>query len=138
MSLLQIRGAFQDRLNDWTTDRDTTLRIAWQNVPFTPVTGETYLRVFLLPALTDSQDLEGKHRAYTGIFQINIVCPAGTGSKLVEDIAEELESLFPLNLRMATTSGPVLVYTPMSVGPALPDGGTFTLPVWCRYRMDTI
>lgn len=138
MSKRQIRAAFESRLSAWAAGRDTPLRIAWENAPFTPAVGESYLRAFLLPAPTGSQDLEGKHRSYIGIFQVNIIGASGTGARRVEEIAEELEALFPLSLRLATTSGTVLVYEPMSQGPALPDGGTFTLPVWCRYRMDTI
>lgn len=137
MSLLQIRGAFQGRLSTWATDRTPALPIAWQNVPFTPGT-YPYLRAFLMPAETDSLDLAGEHRAYTGIFQVNIISETNKGTLLVEEIAAELEALFPLNERIVVAGGEVLIYTPMSLGPALPDGGTFTLPVWCRYRMDTI
>lgn len=137
MSKRQIRSALESRLSTWAKGRSTPLQIAWQNVPFTPTT-HPYLRAFLLPATTDSLDLEGKHRAYTGIFQVNVIGETGTGAKAVEEVAEELEVLFPLNDRITVADGEVLIYTPMSQGPALPDGGTFTLPVWCRYRMDTI
>lgn len=138
MSKRQIRKAFEVRLSTWAAARDTPLRIAWENAPFTPTVGETFLRAFIVPAETDSQDLAGAHRVYTGLFQVSIIGEAGKGAKAVEEIAQELESLFPLNLRIPVTGGNVLVYTPISEGPAMPDGGTYTLPVWCRYRMDTI
>lgn len=137
MSKRQIRAAFESRLSAWAGSKTPAIPIAWENVAFTP-SNYPYLRAFLLPAATDSQDLEGKHRAYTGIFQVSIIGQTGKGAKAVEEIAQELESLFPLNLRIPVTGGNVLVYTPISEGPAMPDGGTFTLPVWCRYRMDTI
>lgn len=137
MSKRQIRSAFESRLNTWAAGRTPALRVAWQNVTFTPST-YPYLRAFIVPAETDSIDLAGDHRAYTGIFQVNIIAETGKGSKLVEEIAEEIAALFPLNDRMTVTDGVVLVYSPMNEGPALPDGGTYTLPVWCRYRMDTI
>ena len=137
MSKRQIRAAFESRLNTWAKAQTPPLQVAWQNVAFTPST-YPYLRAFIVPAETDSLDLAGEHRAYTGIFQVNVVGETGKGAAAVERIAEGLADLFPLNLRMPLDDGEVLVYAPMSEGPALPDGGTFTLPVWCRYRMDTI
>lgn len=137
MSKRQIRAAFESRLNTWAKDETPAVPVAWENVPFTP-SGYPYLRAFLLPANTDSQDLEGKHRLYSGIFQINIVGEVGKGPAQVEKLAEELDELFPLNCRMSVTDGIVLVYSPMNEGPAIPEGGTFTLPVWWHYRMDTI
>ncbi|NYT81435.1 DUF4128 domain-containing protein [Alcaligenaceae bacterium] len=136
MSKRQIRAAFESRLSAWSAGRDTTLRIAWENAPFTPVTGETYLRAFLLPAPTNSIDIAGKHRGFVGIFQVSIIGVSGRGSKATEEIAEELDKLFPLRLCIPARPRPVCVATPMSQGPGLPDGGTFTLPVWWRYRMD--
>lgn len=137
MSKRQIRAAFESRLSAWAGSKTPAIPIAWENVAFTP-SNYPYLRAFLLPAATDSQDLEGKHRAYTGIFQVSIIGQTGKGSKQVEDIAGELEALFPMTPPMETNSAPVFITHPMTQGPTLPDGGAFTLPVWCRYRMDTI
>lgn len=137
MSKRQIRAAFESRLKSWARAQSPVLQVAWQNVSFTPTT-YPYLRAFIAPADTDSQDLAGDHRLYTGLFQVSVIGETGKGAAQVERIAESLAGLFPLNLRIPVADGEVLVYTPMSEGPAMPDGGTFTLPVWCRYRMDTI
>lgn len=137
MSKRQIRAAFESRLSQWAKEQEPPLQAVWQNVAFRPTT-YPYLRTFIIPAPTGSQDLAGEHRAYTGIFQVNVVGETGKGSAQVERVSESLAALFPLNLRMPVADGEVLVYEPMSEGPAMPDGGTYTLPVWCRYRMDTI
>lgn len=137
MSKRQIRAAFESRLNTWAQEQSPAIRVAWENAPFTPTT-YPYLRAFIVPADTDSLDLAGEHRLYSGLFQVNVIGETGKGAAQVERIAEALTELFPLNLRIPVSDGVVLVYSPMSEGPAMPDGGTFTLPVWCRYRMDTI
>jgi len=136
MSKRQIRTAFESRLNAWANSQSTAIPIAWENIGFTP--SKPYLRAFLVPASTDSIDLEGKHRMYTGIFQVNIVGEPGNGPPQVEKIAEDLDKEFPLNMRMAVTDGVVLVYSPMNQGPAMQEADSYTLPVWWRYRMDTI
>lgn len=136
MSKRQIRTAFESRLNAWANSQSTAIPIAWENISFTPA--KPYLRAFLVPASTDSIDLEGKHRMYTGIFQVNIVGEPGKGPPQVDKIAEDLDKEFPLNMRMAVTDGVVLVYSPMNQGPAMQESDSYTLPVWWRYRMDTI
>lgn len=136
MSKREIRTAFESRLNAWAKDQSPAIQIAWENISFTPA--KPYLRAFLVPASTDSIDLEGKHRMYTGIFQVNIVGEPGKGPPQVEKIAEDLDKEFPLNMRMTVTSGAVLVYSPMNQGPAMQESDSYTLPVWWRYRMDTI
>lgn len=136
MSKRQIRTAFESRLNAWANSQSPAIPIAWENISFTPA--KPYLRAFLVPASTDSIDLEGKHRMYTGIFQVNIVGEPGKGPPQVDKIAEDLDKEFPLNMRMAVTDGVVLVYSPMNQGPAMQEADSYTLPVWWRYRMDTI
>lgn len=136
MSKRQIRTAFESRLNAWANNQSPAIPIAWENISFTPA--KPYLRAFLVPASTDSIDLEGKHRMYTGIFQVNIVGEPGKGPPQVDKIAEDLDKEFPLNMRMAVTDGVVLVYSPMNQGPAMQESDSYTLPVWWRYRMDTI
>ncbi|MFA5595940.1 MAG: phage tail terminator-like protein [Pusillimonas sp.] len=137
MSKRQIRAAFESRLSAWTKAQTPVVPVAWENTPFTPTT-YPFLRAFIVPDDTDSLDLAGDHRLYTGLFQISVIGEVGKGAAQAERIAESIAELFPLNLRMAVTDGVVLVYSPMSEGPAMPDSGIFTLPVWCRYRMDTI
>lgn len=135
MSQKTIRKLYEQRLATWAAAKP--ISVAWQNAPFTPPAG-AYLRAFLLPADTDSQDLAGDHRAYTGVFQVSIVAPAGQGSAAAETLAEELAALFPNNLPLSNGEFGVQIVSPCSAGPAIQDGNRYTVPVWFRYRADTI
>lgn len=98
----------------------------------------TYLRAFLLPAFTASQDLLGTHRLRVGIFQISIVCRAGQGPGEAEGIAAEIEAQFPLNLRLTTTGLTVQVISPVETARAITEPDAYILPVSFRFRADTI
>lgn len=136
MSTTLVRELFEGRLATWAAARIPSLRIAFEDVKFTPVTGETYLRCFTLPARTASGDLEGKHRLYTGIWQVNIVKPSNGGLGTAGAIADELETIFPVNLQLEDGSFMVSVITPMGPGPLITDSNISTIPVYCTYRAD--
>ncbi|MEL4167263.1 MULTISPECIES: DUF4128 domain-containing protein [unclassified Pseudomonas] len=137
MSHKIIRSLLESRLKAWAAARTPALRIAYQNVPFTPNNGETYLRAFLLPAGTDSNDLAGAHRLYTGLFQITIVTPTGNGPAGAETIADELAALYPLNDRLTRNGFTALVMTSVEPGPEQTEDTSFTLPMSFQYRADT-
>ena len=135
MSTKLIRSLYEQRLAMWAAAR--SLPVAWQNVPFTPPASGIYLRAFLLPATTDSLDIEGAHRLYTGVFQVSTVAQSGQGSGAAEQIAADLAELFPLNLRLTSGSFIVQILSPCSRGPAVQDGSSYMIPVSFRYRADT-
>lgn len=138
MSHAIIRQLYEARLKAWAAAQVPALRIAYEGVKFTPVTGENYLKAYTLPAATDSDDLEGAHRLYLGIFQVSIVTPSGNGPGKAEGIADQIASLYPLNLRLSRAALTVMVYTPVEPGPGIPEDATYTVPVSFRYRSDTI
>lgn len=134
-SQAKVRALLDERLYAWNEARSGPLDIVWQNTPGTPA--ETHLRPYLLPAGVSSDDLEGKHRRYTGVYQVNIVSPVATGPGLAEAIADELADLFPVNLRLIGEIT-VQVMTPVSPGPALQESHAWTLPVSFTVRSDSI
>ena len=138
MSHSTIRKIYEHRLKAWAAARVPALRIAYQGVKFEPQTGETYLKAFTLPASVDSEDLEGAHRLYLGIFQVSIVTPAGKGAGAAESIADELAALFALNLRLSRDGMTVMVYTPVEPGPGISEDTTYTVAASFQYRSDTI
>ncbi|MEA1029413.1 phage tail terminator-like protein [Pseudomonas sp. N-137] len=137
MSHKIIRSLLEARLKAWADARTPALRIAYQNVAFVPGDGETYLRAFLIPAGTDSNDLAGAHRLYTGVFQITIVTTSGNGPSASETIADELAALYPLNDRLVRNGITALIMTPVEPGPQLSEDTAFALPVSFQYRADT-
>lgn len=140
MSQSRIRQLLESRLKAWADARSPALRVAWENVDFTPADEETYLQAFLLPAPTVSGDLKGDHRSYTGIFQISVIVPKGNGAGAGEGVANEIATLFPVNLRLSIASPEfeVMVLTPMSIGAAQSEPDKYLLPVSAQYRADTI
>lgn len=133
-----IRSLFEGRLKTWATARVPPLPIAYEDVAFTPpADGSPYLRAFLLPANTTSEDLEGKHTAYRGVFQVSIVTKAGIGRGTAEGIADEIASLFPNNLALTKTTFTVYVRSPMATASAQQGDTTTSLPLSFQYRADT-
>jgi hypothetical protein len=138
VSTKACRIALESRLATWAAARSTPLRVAYENAAFTPATGETYLACYLLPALTTSEDLEGAHRGYRGVFQVSIVAPLNIGPGAADGIAAELDTLFPVNGSYTSGSVTVQVTTPASVATAITDESNYTVPVSFQYRADTI
>lgn len=138
MSEKIIRSIYEARLSTWAAAHSPVLKVAYENVDFTPPSdGSTYLRCFLLPADTDSQDLQGIHEAFQGVFQVNIVAKAGIGLGAAKSVADELRALFPNNLRLTKSGLTVQSISPCSQGPTQQDTNTATIPVWFNYRADT-
>lgn len=133
-----IRSLFEGRLKTWATARVPPLPIEYEDVAFTPPSdGSPYLRSYLLPANTTSEDLEGKHTAYRGVYQISVVTKAGEGRGAASLIADELAALFPNNLAMTKTSFTVYTRSPMSTATAQQGDTTTSLPLSFVYRADT-
>lgn len=138
MSDTLIRGAFESRLAAWASAREPQLSIAYEDVSFDPpADGAPYLRAFLMPANTDSTDLEGAHILYQGLFQISIVTAAGNGRGAASAIADEIRVLFPNNLGLTQSGLTVYVMSPLSTAGAIQGDTTTSLPTSFRYRADT-
>lgn len=131
-----IRSLFELRLKAWADARVPKLPIAFEDVAFTPPDG-AHLRAFLLPANPDSEDLEGKHVAYLGVFQVSVVTKAGSGRGAAGLVAEEIATLFPNNLALTKAGFTVFVRSPMSTAAALQGETISTLPLSFQYRADT-
>lgn len=138
MSNAAVRIALESRLGTWAAARIPALPVAWENVPFDPALGASYLRAFLLPADTLSADLEGLHRGYSGLLQVSVAVPINVGPGAAVGIADELAALFPVNGRYTSGSVTTQITGPASVGPAQQEPHHYVIPVSIRYRADTI
>lgn len=139
MSHKTIRSLYEGRLAAWAASRSPALTVGYQNKKFTPPTdGSAYLKCALLPAITGSEDLEGIHRIFQGIFQISIVDSKENGLGASEGIVKELSALFPNNLLLSKSGLTVYVRTPCTEGPAVQEAAKATIPVWFNYRADVI
>jgi len=137
MSHKKARAAYEGRLKAWAAAHSPVLSVAYENAPFTPVAGETYLRANLLPAATDSATLDGAHRAYIGVFQVLVVAPLNTGPGAAETIADELAAHFVNNARLTVSGLAVQQFSPAAVALAIQTDAAYIVPVSWRYRADT-
>ncbi|HCU0703702.1 TPA: DUF4128 domain-containing protein [Enterobacter asburiae] len=123
------------------------LPIAWPNIAFTPPDDAPYGRVYVLPAQTVGQDLEGQLRTYQGILQLNIIAPAGSGVTLARGLTKSVADAFPEGLPLVDgdltvyINGPPQVRQPIQDRPtSSPNGSTgsitYTTPVSMQYRAD--
>ena len=135
MSNKLIRSLLQGRMAAFAAAR--SLPVAWENVALTPPAGQ-YLRFNLLKAPTDSADLAGTHREYSGVCQISVFVPKGKGPTDAETLAADIAELFPLNDRLTSGSFSVQVTSPCSEGLPINGDTHFMVPVSFTYRADTI
>lgn len=123
------------------------LPIAWPNIAFTPPDDAPYGRVYVLPAQTVGQDLEGQSRTYQGILQLNIIAPAGSGVTLARGLTKSVADAFPEGLPLVDgdltvyINGPPQVRQPIQDRPTSSPNGTtgsitYTTPVSMQYRAD--
>lgn len=137
MSNKLVRRAIETELATWAAGEG--IPVAWENTQFEPEVGQTFLRAFLLPAPTESETLEGEHRAYIGVYQISIYVPINEGAGVAETILDGLDLLFPNNERF--TVGPsfqVQVISPVRAGPAIQSGDWYLVPASFEYRADVV
>ncbi len=132
----QIRAALEVRLDAFA--KEEGLRVAWEGRTFKPITRQSHLRAFVMPASSDSNDLAGQHRLYRGVFQVDLVMVSGTGMGDIERKAAQVIAHFPKNLRLPVENQFVQLISVMSMGPKLPQDGFIAVPLTSYYRMDVI
>lgn len=137
MSHAIIASIYEAKLIAWNAAKAQKLKIVFENTAYTPVAGETYLRAFTIPGDTASNTLGGDHRLYTGVFQVSIIAPAGTGKTETNPLVSELTSLFPLYARSTKDEVTVITMSPVDPGPGITGDSAYTVPVSFSYRADT-
>ena len=90
MSISAVRIALEGRLNAMTP----TISHAWENVPFTPVTGVPYAAAYLLPATPANPTMGDGYYREQGIFQVTLMYPLQAGPKTAADRAELIRAAF--------------------------------------------
>lgn len=137
MSDARIRYAFEAPLKAWAAARSPVLPLVLQNVA-TPAQGVPHLRGFLLPAQTVSQDLEGEHRGYRGVYKIGVFGKEGVGAGWADAVVAELEALFPVSVPLTRAGLTIYIVRPVSASPPVPETGWYHVPVTIGYRAEDI
>lgn len=86
-----IRAALETHLSNISGLPD----IAYENVPYEPTTGQSFIRVAYVPTLRRPA-VRGRNpqQEYRGIFSLNVYAPEGSGPGACEDIVESLLDAF--------------------------------------------
>lgn len=125
MSISAIRSTLESALDGMTP----AIQTAWQNVPFTPVTGTPYQRATLLLAEPDNREF-GASFQEQGFLQVDLCYPQSVGSNAVEARAELLRTTF----KRGTTIGSLMITATPEIKPAYNDGDRYVLPVRIRFH----
>ncbi|HHU3936674.1 TPA: DUF4128 domain-containing protein [Citrobacter freundii] len=112
------------------------LPVAWPNIAFTPPDDAPYGRVYVLPAQTVGQDLEGHMRTYQGILQLNIIIPAGSGVSQARGLAKSIADAFPEGLPLVDGDLTVYINGPPQIRQPIQGSIDITHPVSMQYRAD--
>jgi hypothetical protein len=134
VDLALIRQAFETRLDTWATANSVS--IAWENHEFEPVADQVYAEARLLPARTKDLFMDQTGRDYTGIFQVNLSMPLGTGAAAAMTLIDSLDDAFPGSFTQGGIR--VTLISPMSPAPALPVPDRYVVPVSTEYRVVTV
>lgn len=135
MTVARIRKAFEVKVATWAAAQNPAFKVAYENTKFTPPEGR-YARAFVLPGETTANDLGGKHRRYVGVLQVSLHLATEGGTAEASALVASLDTAFPLTSPLTADGLQVFLTSPMSAGPALPDGSRYVVPVSCRYRAE--
>ncbi|GAB2472158.1 hypothetical protein GCM10027082_24590 [Comamonas humi] len=130
MSIVAIETALEQHLLTLATPPP----IAWEDVAYTPTTNQGYLRVHHLHNHPRDLFIEGGPAELPGIFQVDVVWPAGRGKVEAKQLAERVATLFaPVQNLAAGNHRIELAQTP-SIAGGMPDEGWYSVPVSIFWR----
>ncbi|HBM7601456.1 DUF4128 domain-containing protein [Enterobacter asburiae] len=129
-----IASALATRLGTWADAEG--ISVAWENVPFTPPANEMYLAVHDMPVTPRTIDLGLRCRIYSGVYQINVVAPAGTGRTDVAALADRVAELFPEGQEIEGRGFTCWIDQTPGVFRGITTSVSYTVPVSLNYRAD--
>ncbi|EOY5741155.1 DUF4128 domain-containing protein [Enterobacter ludwigii] len=131
-----IAAALVAKLGEWADAED--IPVAWENVPFTPPSDGLYLAVHDMPATPRTVDLGLRCRTYSGVYQINVVAPAGSGRTSAVALAGRVAELFPEGLGIEGNDFTCWISSQPGIFRGVPTSVSYTVPVSLNYRADII
>ncbi|BBJ63338.1 DUF4128 domain-containing protein [Enterobacter asburiae] len=129
-----IASALAARLGAWADAEG--ISVAWENVPFTPPANEMYLAVHDMPVTPRTIDLGLRCRTYSGVYQINVVAPAGSGRTSVVALADRVAELFPEGQEIEGRGFTCWIDQTPGVFRGITTSVSYTVPVSLNYRAD--
>ena len=129
MSQPTIRAALEAALASLAPAIDT----AWQNVPYTPITGRPYQAAYLLPAEPNNYSMGDSSRQERGVFQVSLMYPPGQGSAAAGARAEMIATLFRRGASFTKDGITVQIERTPEIADGREDGDRWMVPVKIRY-----
>ena len=129
-----IASALAARLGAWADAEG--ISVAWENVPFTPPANEMYLAVHDMPVTPRTIDLGLRCRTYSGVYQINVVAPAGSGRTSVVALADRVAELFPEGQEIEGRGFTCWIDQTPGVFRGITTSVSYIVPVSLNYRAD--
>jgi hypothetical protein len=130
MSHRKISAALSSRLNTLTDAPP----IAFENVPFTPVEGTTWLRESYLPATSSTVGMEpGGSTDFIGVYQVSIYAPLDDYKFESHQLIDSITAHFARGT-MLVFEGQSVVVEQVNVAQGLASGGWWLMPVSVNWR----
>jgi len=128
-----IRAALEVKLTSIADLPD----VAWENLTFTPTTGQSFVKPRLVPTVREPA-VRGLNpqQYYQGIFRVDCFVPEGLGPRAADDLADKIIDAFEATTDVTNGSTIVSIrYAEREQG--MPDGAFFMVPVnvgWYIYN----
>ncbi len=120
-----IRAALETHLSNIAGLPD----VAWENLTFSPTTGQSYVKPRLIPTVRQPA-VRGLNPQiyYQGIFRVDCFVPEGLGPAAADDLADKIIDAFEATTDVTDGSTTVSIrYAEREQG--MPDGAHFMVPV---------
>lgn len=125
MSILDIRQALENAVNSISNP----IAIAWENVPFTPVSGVPYMQVYLMRGQPENPEMGHGFRE-VGVLQCNLFYPiTTTGTALAETKAEQIRAKFPRGASFTKNDTIVTIRYTAEIGRGDRIDGYYMIPI---------
>lgn len=139
MSDQRIRAAFETALATWAAAQSPALPVVYQHLEPDQDTQEaiatkSYVRAWIMPAPDKCLDMAGKHREYSGIFQVDLCLADVRGHGAATEFAASLDDTFDTDAPLENTGLKVWITLPMTEGPAREEDSHYVVPVYCAYQ----
>ena len=128
MSIASVRAALETKLATITP----AIATAYENTPYTPVSGTPYQACYLLPVTENPTMGDGYYRL-AGIFQVTLFYPLQTGPAAAAARAELIRTAFKRGTSMVSGSVTVIVERTPDILQGRVDGDRWALPVRVRF-----
>lgn len=135
MSHSRVRALFNTALIAYATPKN--IRVATDNVKFTPNTNETYIVAHLIPADTYTNTLGGDHKAFIGLYQMKVVTGTGVSTSVSDNITQDLQAVFLVDKLFTKDGFTVQVVSPIHSPEGKAQDGSWVVPCYFEYRADT-